>query len=225
MVSQLRRERGREETSAQSAELQLIKQKKSKAKPEYTSPWKLLTGIKDNGQMRDLGMLHSLSKHALMFHMLNSHWSNLEWVYECVHVCFLRGSPLNSKLEWGALQTRSQIHTEALTSACSEALQQLLDSLLVSSSHTYLARHISNGLVQHYPAQWLILFSCDKLRCDVKVTHSHAYFMQTDKKSSEKAFGGGRLVKRWLSKKGELVVPVMCHVGPSFMLMHYSSVS
>lgn len=128
--------------------------------------------------MRDLGMLHSLFKHALMFHVLNSHWSDLEWVHECVHVCFLRGSPLNSR---GALQTRTQIHTEALTSACSEAQQQLLDSLLVSSSHTHVVRRISSGLVQHYPAQWLILFSCDKLCCDVKVTHSHVYFMPTKK--------------------------------------------
>lgn len=106
--------------------------------------------MQNNQRMEDLGVLLSLTKPALIFHVL------------CVFSCFLRASSLNNTAECSTLQTRPQVHTEALTySLCSEALHSgyiLFYSRLYTHKHT-----LHTGRVTEYNG--LSSFHVMNLRC------------------------------------------------------------
>lgn len=133
-------------------------------------------------------------------------------------MCLRRASPLNNAAECGALQTRPQVHTEALTShsQCSEALQScyiLFYSLLYTHTQTHPAYW--DGDCVSWPH---FLISCAELlkpRTCMRTPHKWTNSKQAGMRLPRPRFDRGQLIKRRQElKRLSCVCRVSCQALP-----------
>lgn len=141
-------------------------------------------------------------------------------------VCFLRASSLNNMAECCALQTRPQVHTEALNTHCVLMLcKAVIFSFMLSSTHTH-AEYQQGGWV------WLPSLSF-MWRTVPWLSKSHGHMCGSHKTTTVTAWctqerhgtaGQKRFKKRWQEPKRDVFLWVMCRVSPSLTVPRHLSV-